>query len=408
MLAFQNPGSLHRDQPVPGRQGDPGQPGHPAGLHLLGRRRPAGRPDLHAAAFRRRPVGEPELGHPVRPGARDRAGGRRGEVGLHRGGRRVRRHRVRGGRPGQPQPAVRAERADLGGGRGQPAHGRGRRRGRPGGHALAEPGRLGASTPGTRARATAPRWPRCCSARSTRAATCRSPSPPTCRRCPRRPRASSPGPDGQVQYSEGIDVGYRYYDANNETPLFPFGYGLSYTTFRFSRLSVTPRQRPERHVEPGHDRLRLQRAVGPAGDGVGHRHQHRQGGRLRRGAAVPGRPGRGRRAAAPAQGIPEGHAAARPVHDRALHPHRPRPVVLERRGQRLGGPRRHVRRLRRRLLGAGQPAAARRASRSTARVGARYATVSAPATVDAGHHRDASPPPWSTTATTRCRRRSSR
>ena len=34
-----------------------------------------------------------------------------------------------------------------------------------------------------------------------------------------------------MQYSEGIDVGYRYYDANNETPLFPFGYGLSYTTF---------------------------------------------------------------------------------------------------------------------------------------------------------------------------------
>ena len=37
----------------------------------------------------------------------------------------------------EPVPAVRAERADLGGGRGQPAHGRGRGRGRPGGHALA-------------------------------------------------------------------------------------------------------------------------------------------------------------------------------------------------------------------------------------------------------------------------------
>jgi beta-glucosidase len=51
-----------------------------------------------------------------------------------------------------------------------------------------------------------------------------------------------PGTGGQVQYSEGINVGYRFYDANSETPLFPFGYGLSYTTFGFSDLRITPGQ----------------------------------------------------------------------------------------------------------------------------------------------------------------------
>jgi beta-glucosidase len=60
-----------------------------------------------------------------------------------------------------------------------------------------------------------------------------------------------PGVDGQVQYSEGINVGYRYYDANNETPLFPFGYGLSYTNFRFSGLSVTPRSLQNAASNPG-------------------------------------------------------------------------------------------------------------------------------------------------------------
>jgi beta-glucosidase len=52
--------------------------------------------------------------------------------------------------------------------------------------------------------------------------------------------AQWPGVNGQVQYSEGLNVGYRAYDAKNITPLFPFGYGLSYTTFAFSHLNVTP------------------------------------------------------------------------------------------------------------------------------------------------------------------------
>jgi beta-glucosidase len=50
--------------------------------------------------------------------------------------------------------------------------------------------------------------------------------------------AQWPGTGGTVQYSEGIDVGYRWYDSKSLTPLFPFGYGLSYTTFSFSNLHV--------------------------------------------------------------------------------------------------------------------------------------------------------------------------
>jgi beta-glucosidase len=50
--------------------------------------------------------------------------------------------------------------------------------------------------------------------------------------------AQFPGNGSQVQYSEGVDVGYRWYEAKGETPLFPFGYGLSYTAFRYSDLRV--------------------------------------------------------------------------------------------------------------------------------------------------------------------------
>lgn len=55
---------------------------------------------------------------------------------------------------------------------------------------------------------------------------------------PRYPERSFAGVNGRTTYSEGVNVGYRWFDKEHIQPLFPFGYGLSYTTFSYSGLKT--------------------------------------------------------------------------------------------------------------------------------------------------------------------------
>ncbi|MGA3268565.1 MAG: glycoside hydrolase family 3 C-terminal domain-containing protein [Verrucomicrobiota bacterium] len=76
--------------------------------------------------------------------------------------------------------------------------------------------------------------------------------PPSASQVPTSTLAQWPGVNGHTAYSEGLQIGYRWYDANNVAPLFPFGFGLSYTTFAYSNLTVSAVS-PSGQVQIGFD-----------------------------------------------------------------------------------------------------------------------------------------------------------
>ena len=60
---------------------------------------------------------------------------------------------------------------------------------------------------------------------------------------PTRTPEQYPGKDGKAHYSEGLKIGYRWFDSQGIEPLFPFGYGLSYTSFGYSGLKAKATKR---------------------------------------------------------------------------------------------------------------------------------------------------------------------
>src|SRR5574344_2190817 len=62
-----------------------------------------------------------------------------------------------------------------------------------------------------------------------------------------------PGVDGQVDYKEDIYVGYRWFDTKHITPRFPFGFGLSYTTFKYGKATLSA----DKISSNGHISLRI-------------------------------------------------------------------------------------------------------------------------------------------------------
>ena len=165
--------------------------------------------------------------------------------------------------------------------------------------------------------------------------------------------AQFPGNGSTVQYSEGIDVGYRWYDAKDITPMFPFGFGLSYTQFAFSHLSVSPA------FKDGTKEVRVSATVTNVGrragsdvaqlylaDPAGSGEPPRQLAGFQRVSLAPGAKAKVSFTVTPQEMSWWDDTAN--VGD----------VLVGRYGQRLDPDRRHVRGVRRRLLGAGRAATA--------------------------------------------------
>ena len=137
-----------------------------------------------------------------------------------------------------------------------------------------------------------------------------------------------PGVNGKVHYSEGLDVGYRWYDARNLAPMFPFGYGLSYTRFGFSHLRIDPAGRDGGRHGQVRVSARVTNTGAVAGSDVVQLYLDDP--------PVAGEPPRQlkgfQRVDAPAGPVDRGELRAGPA----------RPVVLEAVSQRLGHPARRV------------------------------------------------------------------
>ena len=80
---------------------------------------------------------------------------------------------------------------------------------------------------------------------------------------PAHPERSAKGVNGATTFSEGVNVGYRWFDKQKTAPLFPFGFGLSYTKFEYSGLEVMPASDGGLDVS-----FQLKNAGGVAGDEV--------------------------------------------------------------------------------------------------------------------------------------------